>query len=141
VRRVFADTVYLAALFNQRDSYHEQALQASSRLVGVRVVTTDAVLLEFLTFFAGFGPRTRAATVDFVQDLFADPQVEILPLSRTSFHAGLALYGDRLDKDYSGVDCVSMQAMRELGISEVLTHDHHFEQEGFVLLMSQQATR
>jgi uncharacterized protein len=37
----------------------------------------------------------------------------------------------RLDKGYSLKDCISMHTMRQRGISEVLTNDRHFEQEGF----------
>jgi predicted nucleic acid-binding protein len=29
-----------------------------------------------------------------------------------------------------------MEAMRARGITEILTHDHHFEQEGFMVLMN-----
>jgi predicted nucleic acid-binding protein len=46
-----------------------------------------------------------------------------------------ALYADREDKGYSMTDCLSMTAMRERGIFEVLTHDAHFAQEGFTLLL------
>jgi predicted nucleic acid-binding protein len=28
-------------------------------------------------------------------------------------------------------DCISMQVMRREGLTEVLTNDHHFTQEGF----------
>jgi predicted nucleic acid-binding protein len=31
--------------------------------------------------------------------------------------------------------CVSILAMRARGIGEVLTHDYHFEQEGFIILL------
>jgi len=40
----------------------------------------------------------------------------------------------RLDKGYSLTDCRSMAALRALGVSEVLTNDHHFTQEGFTIL-------
>ena len=43
----------------------------------------------------------------------------------------MALYGARPDKGYSLVDCISMEAMRREGLTEVLTNDRHFEQEGF----------
>lgn len=33
------------------------------------------------------------------------------------------------------MDCLSMGVMSERGINEVLTHDHHFEQAGFLLLL------
>jgi uncharacterized protein len=57
-----------------------------------------------------------------------------LPQSRPEFDVALAFYESRLDKDYSLTDCRSMVAMRLLGISEVLTNDHHFTEEGFSVL-------
>ena len=42
----------------------------------------------------------------------------------------------RPDKGYSLVDCISMGTMKKLGIRQVLTNDHHFEQEGFAILIS-----
>jgi len=34
-------------------------------------------------------------------------------------------------KGYSLADCISMQTMRREGLTDVLTNDLHFEQEGF----------
>jgi predicted nucleic acid-binding protein len=39
------------------------------------------------------------------------------------------------DKEWSLTDCISFLLMRERGIHEALTHDHHFEQAGFVALL------
>jgi len=44
------------------------------------------------------------------------------------------LYEQRPDKEYSLTDCISMQVMKAMGITEVLTHDRHFVQEGFIIL-------
>jgi predicted nucleic acid-binding protein len=63
-----------------------------------------------------------------------DPQIEILPQTRADFDAALALYEARPDKSYSLIDCRSMIALTTLGISEVLTNDHHFAQEGFTIV-------
>jgi predicted nucleic acid-binding protein len=91
------------------------------------------ILGEFLTFYsADPWQRNRAAAT--VQALFADPNVRVIPQSRASFLAGLELYAARRDKGYSFVDCVSMQTMRTEGLTEVLTNDRHFEQEGFSAL-------
>ncbi|MGA2579262.1 MAG: hypothetical protein ABSH24_24895 [Bryobacteraceae bacterium] len=43
----------------------------------------------------------------------------------------MALYEARPDKGYSLTDCISMQTMRKERLTEVLTNDGHFEQEGF----------
>lgn len=55
--------------------------------------------------------------------------------SHESFLAGLTLYERRPDKQYSLVDCISMNVMRQMGVHEILTHDRHFSQEGFVRLL------
>jgi len=70
-----------------------------------------------------------------VRKILTDPRVMVHPQSRTSFLAGLRLYEQRFDKGYSLVDCVSMTTMRRHGITEVLTNDHHFTQEGFTALL------
>jgi predicted nucleic acid-binding protein len=54
-----------------------------------------------------------------------------VPQIRESFLSGLQLYRDRPDKGYSLTDCISMQTMRREELTEVLTNDRHFEQEGF----------
>lgn len=47
------------------------------------------------------------------------------------FQAGLALDSSRLDKKLQFHGCLSMQTMRREGLTEALTNDRHFEQEGF----------
>lgn len=58
----------------------------------------------------------------------------MLPRTRADFAAALDLYEARLDKEYSLTDCRSLLAMRDLGLTEVLTNDHHFTQAGFAIL-------
>ena len=65
----------------------------------------------------------------------ASPKIEVIPQSHESFLQGLDLYSRRRDKGYSLTDCISMSTMRQLGLSEVLTADHHFRQEGFTILL------
>ena len=69
-----------------------------------------------------------------VQDILQESHILVIPQSHETFLSGLALYRDRPDKGYSLVDCISMQAMRRLGLTAALTNDRHFEQEGFQAL-------
>jgi predicted nucleic acid-binding protein len=98
------------------------------------IVTTDEVLTEFLNALSGSGPAGRPYAAATVHDLRTDANVTILPQTRADFDAALALYESRLDKGYSLTDCRSMLAMRSLNVSDVLTNDRHFAQEGFIVL-------
>ena len=65
-----------------------------------------------------------------------DAKTVILPACSELIEKGLQLYAGRLDKGWSLTDCISFVAMREHGINDALTCDHHFEQAGFRVLLS-----
>ena len=76
-------------------------------------------------------PRVR----EFVLHLRQSAAGEILPASRETLDRALELYHQHSDKEWTLTDCVSFVAMRERGVTEALTGDHHFEQAGFVALL------
>jgi predicted nucleic acid-binding protein len=98
-------------------------------------VTTDEVLTEFLAALSGYGDGIRRQAARMARVILDDPNVHVVPQSRDSFLRGLVFYEQRPDKGYSLTDCISMNAMRTDGLTEVLTNDHHFEQEGFTVLV------
>lgn len=127
--KLFADTFYWIALTDPSDNYHVRARQFRGT-----IVTTDEVLTEYLTFFCAAPESVRREVALAVDDILQDPTIEVVSQSHESFLAGLKLYRDRPDKGYSLTDCISMQTMRREGLTEVLTNDRHFEQEGFKAL-------
>jgi len=133
-RTLFADTFYWIALIDPRDACHAVAHAYSRSLGPVRLVTTDDVFDEVLAFFARTGPFWRGKAAATVRAARQNPAVDVLPQTRADFDAALALYEARPDKEYSLTDCRSMLALRSLGLTEVLTNDHHFTQEGFTIL-------
>jgi uncharacterized protein len=128
---VFADTFYWVALADSTDGSHRRALKLTSKLASVRVITTDEVIAEYLTFFATSEGWMRRKAITNARYILETPGVRVIPQSRASLLSGMALYEARPDKGYSLVDCISMQTMRQEGITDVLTNDRHFEQEGF----------
>ena len=89
---------------------------------------------EFLAHFSSYGSQVRSQAARTVRDSMNDPATEVISQSRQTFLAGLDLYEARPDKEYSLTGCISMATMWEEDIPEVLTHDGHFTQEGFILL-------
>lgn len=131
---VFADTFYWVALAYPKDEWHKQAHAMSKLLRGVRFLTTDEVLVEFLADFGSAGRILRAKAARMVRSILKDPNIDVMPQTHETFLAGLALYEGRPDKSYSLTDCISMNTMNKYGVTEVLTHDQHFVQEGFQAL-------
>src|SRR5258705_2867228 len=131
---VFADTLYWIALINSRDQWHSRAISINSELGDARLVTTDSVLTELANFFAEYGIIMRRKVALAIRTVLSDEQVEVLSESRQTFLDGLTLYESRSDKAYSLTDCIAMNVMRRRVITDVLTHDTHFTQEGFNIL-------
>ena len=79
--------------------------------------------------------RARRGAVTQTEVILSGANIELAPQSHEAFMAGLTLYKARPDKGHSLTDCISMHAMRERGVRDILTHDDHFRQEGFTVLL------
>jgi predicted nucleic acid-binding protein len=135
MRVVLIDTLYWIARINPKDQWHQRAVEVAATLDPFRGVTTEAVLIEVANYFCAFGPMVREMVAGVMSDILEDPTIEVVPQTREVLQAGMALYADRLDKSYSLTDCISMIVLQERGLTEVLTHDRHFAQEGFNVLL------
>ena len=135
MRTIFIDTLYWIALFNPKDQWHQAATQTRRTLGPFRGITTTSVLTEVANYFSAFGPAARSSVIENIRDILGDSSVETVPEQERLFYSALTLYETRLDKQYSLTDCISMVLMRERNLFEVLTHDRHFAQEGFTILL------
>jgi uncharacterized protein len=135
VRVVFVDTFYWITRIDAHDQWHQRAKEVSDSLTDTRLLTTDEILIELLNYFSAYGPQMRQAVARIIQHILNNSRIEVLAQSRHSFLSGLTLFESRPNKHYSLTDCISVQAMRARGLTEVLTHDRHFAQEGFILLL------
>ena len=132
---VFLDAAYAIALAAPSDQLHARALALAEQLEAdrTRLVTTQAVLLEIGNALSK--RRYRAAAVDLLSSLEADPAVEVVALTPELYAEAFDLYRDRSDKEWGLIDCLSFVVMTARGISEALTADEHFEQAGFRALL------
>jgi uncharacterized protein len=128
----FADTWYFIALLDPRDAHHHTVRRLEEVIEASSMVTHDAVLTEFLTYFADEGAHQRSLAGLFVRRALA--RLNVISGDRPLFLRALTRYEQRPDKEYSLVDCMSMVVMEERGIRHVLTNDHHFTQAGFTVV-------
>ncbi len=132
---VFADIFYWVSLANSKDSWHSQVKAIAKKLEPVRIITTEEVLIEVLNFFSGYNAIMRKKISQLVRNIMNNANIIVMPQSNDTFLAGLDLYERRLDKGYSLTDCISMETMKKYNITDVLTNDKHFFQEGFNILL------
>jgi len=130
---VFADTYYFLALVNAKDAGHARAVAFTKAFTG-RMVTTAWVLTEMADALAS-SALGRAEFVAAWNDLHIDPDAQVIGCDDQLLAAGIQLYSQRPDKEWSLTDCVSFVVMLRDGITEALTKDRHFEQAGFVALL------
>jgi uncharacterized protein len=130
--RIFIDTLFVIALINRRDQYHQQALDLAEQFEGDPLLVTDAVLLEIGNALAR-GYKQEA--VEIIEQFLAAEEVEVVHLTPRLFAQGLTLYKSHQDKTWGLVDCISFIVMREAGVNQALTFDQHFVQAGFQALM------
>lgn len=128
---VFADTSFYIALLSPEDAFQDAAQETSDRFDG-QFVTTEYVLVELGNYFCS-GRRDLFLKV--YELIESDPDIWVVPASTELFKQGLELYSSRGDKDWSLTDCISFVVMKQRGISDALTSDHHFEQVGFRALL------
>jgi uncharacterized protein len=135
VATYFADTSFRIGLSSRRDQYHSQAIAWHSALMrtSIKIVTTEAVLWEWLNALAA--ATARAIAAEGYRQAPADSRVEVVTFDPELNVAAVDLYRSRGDKDWSLTDCLSFVVMERRRLTEALTTEHHFEQTGMKALM------
>jgi uncharacterized protein len=129
----FADTSWFLAMIGPRDAHHARAVALSRQRV-VPLVTTAWVIIELADGLSRPSLRRRIFA-NVLMSIENDPTATVVRAEDSLFRQGLELYADRPDKEWSLTDCISFIVMKDRGITEALTGDHHFEQAGFVALL------
>jgi predicted nucleic acid-binding protein len=132
---MFLDTAYAIALSVVTDEHHAQAVAIAEQLEAqqTRLITTRAVLLEIGNALSR--QRYRTAAEQLLESLEHDPQVECVSLTDGLYQQAFALFCERRDKEWGLIDCVSFIVMKEMGLTDALTTDEHFDQAGFHSLL------
>jgi uncharacterized protein len=126
----------------QRAQITKQLMQILLKLMLISInggavswLLTHSHILAELVALALIRGLPRAKVLEFVVDLVDNPDIETLWVDEQLHREAMQLLIDRQDKGYSLCDAVSFIVMRQRGITNALTTDRHFEQEGFVRLL------
>jgi len=92
------------ALINQRDQYHQQALELADRFEGYPLLITDAVLLEIGNALVR---NYKQQATELIEQFLAADEVEVISLTPQLFREALGLYKMYQDKEWGLVDCIS----------------------------------
>ncbi|MDB9528586.1 type II toxin-antitoxin system VapC family toxin [Oscillatoria sp. CS-180] len=132
---VFMDTSFAIALSSVTDQNHPKAIELAGQIQTdqTRLTTTQAILLEIGNALSK--ARYRAAAIQLLESLEADPTVEVISLTDSLYESAFNLFRQREDKEWGLVDCISFVVMQERGMTDALTADTHFQQAGFRALL------
>jgi predicted nucleic acid-binding protein len=127
------DTSGLICYFDVADFCNREAVTLFTN--ANQLLTHSYILAEFVPLCQTRRLK-RSEALEFAIDLLENKLVEVVWVHSELHRAALTLLRKRHDKTYSLCDAVSFLLMRERDITEALTTDRHFEQEGFVRLLT-----
>jgi hypothetical protein len=76
-----------------------------------------------LSAYAGRGAYLHQEALRTIRAILDNAHVTIWPQTHESFMKGLDFYASRADKAYSLVDCISMDTMRQMGLTRELSYN------------------
>ena len=126
--KIFVDTLFIVALINKRDQYHQIALNLAEQYENYPLITTDAIFLESGNKLSA---NYRNEVVELIEQFLASDEVDVIRLTPELFDESLRLYKKHQDKSWGLVDCFSFVVMKQHKLSQALTFDRHFIQAGF----------
>ena len=140
MRKLFIDIGAWIALNNTKDMHHKCAVNANRDFLdsGYFYVTSDYVLDETYTLLRSDVGHKRA--VEFGNEmtrLHKKGKINIFHINQVVLEKGWEIFEKYSDKDFSFTDCTSFIVMNEWDITEAFSTDHHFEQAGFRILLTQ----
>jgi hypothetical protein len=132
VKTVLVDSSFLLAMVDGDDKHHPEAIDFLRGLGKVTLLVTSHIFDEAMTLIkARLGSEVAIRTG---RQLRLSTLFRLIHISEGDDEAAWEIFRQYTDKDWSYTDCSCLAVMRKLGITEVLSFDHHFDQMGMVRL-------
>ncbi len=137
MNKIFVDTSGWANFFDTDEPFHRltRTIYENARENGITLVTTNYVIAELASFLTNPFRISRPRIIEYIDVVKRSPSVDLVHIDGELDDQARQLFSERVDKNWSLVDCSSFVVMQNERITESLTTDHHFEQAGFVRLL------
>jgi len=134
---LFIDTSGWAYYLDRLDPLHPKVVTIVQGAVLRRrhLATTNYILTELVALLSSRFHLPRKEVIKAMNALKSDAAVEIVHIDASMDNQAWQLLEARVDKEWSLVDASSFVLMKQFGITEALTTDHHFTQAGFIKLL------
>ena len=135
---VFVDTSGWANLFVKSEPFHKSSVSLIHKIQRERrrIVTSNYVLAEFSALLMSPLRVRSDIRLTLLDRIRTASWVEIRHVDESHDSASWDYLLSLRDKDFSLVDCSSFVMMQRQGLREALTTDGHFEQAGFIRLLT-----
>lgn len=131
--RLFLDTVFVQALLNPRDDFHDRAKALFPRVRSANEVwITEAILIEVANALSAFN---RGGAFQFIQQCYRTENIRVVSVDTDLLMQALELYQSRSDKTWGLTDCISFIVMQQQNLTNAVTADRHFIQAAFHAMM------
>ena len=124
-----------ACLLDRREAKHEETARLTAEWGQMRrsLVTTDYVVDETATLLTA--RRAGGVLGEFFELIEHSVALTLTPVGPGRFREACGYLLKHRDQGYSFTDVTSFIVMNELGMSDALTEDRHFEKAGFRCLL------
>ena len=124
-----------ACLLDRCEAKHEETARLMAEWGQMRrsLVTTDYVVDETVTLL--MARRAGGVLGDFFELIEHSAALTLTPVGPGRFREACGYVLKHRDQGYSFTDVTSFIVMNELGMSDALTDDRHFEKAGFRRLL------
>src|SRR6266567_703976 len=133
-RDLFVDTSGWGYFLDRTDPLHNRAetLMRQAVIRQRKLITTNYIIHELVALLTSRFKKPRPQVIEAINAIKRDATVEIVYIERAIDDRAWRLLEARLDKKWSLVDASSIILMRDFGITEALSTDECFPQEGLV---------
>ena len=131
---LFVDTGAWYALADKSDQYHAQAVEVYPQLLNSfhHLTTTNLVISEtYILIRRAIGHQPA---IGFLKSIAASPRITKIYSDSVFEDAAEDILQKYYDQDFSYTDAVSFAVMRQYGITQAFTFDHHFLTAGYALI-------